>query len=78
MLDEAEAEQRAFEQLRATFHPEDRVKHNVHLVDMGGVASAILDAEVKYRADDLQVWKCELAKVSHPLLVKSGCSLSFG
>lgn len=60
MLEEAKAEQRAFEQLRATLRPEDRVKHNVHLVDMSGIASAILDAEVKYRANDLQVWKCRI------------------
>ena len=55
MLEEARREQSAFEALFTTIGRGERVKHNVDLFDMGGIASAILDAEIKYRANQFHV-----------------------
>ncbi len=50
-LAEARAEQTAFEALRARCGPEDRIKHNVNIVQMAEIAADILAAEIAYRED---------------------------
>ena len=51
---EAEEEQRAFLQLLAAVKPEDRLHHNVNLLQMGEIAAAVLSGELLYRKGELE------------------------
>lgn len=45
----AKEEQRSFEEMRCKLKPGDRLHHNVNLLQMADIASAVLDGEIKYR-----------------------------
>jgi len=46
---EAKQEQELFLQMLSTLKIDDRIKHNVEIVEMANIARDILDAEIKYR-----------------------------
>ncbi len=55
-VEQAEAEQRAFEVLRAGLVTgTERIKHNVNIRQMADIGSAVLSAEVAYRKGETQV-----------------------
>jgi tetratricopeptide (TPR) repeat protein len=45
----AKLEQEHFNALRLTLKDDDRIKHNVHIVDMSNIAYHVLNAEINYR-----------------------------
>ena len=51
---QAKIEQERFNALRTTLDKDDRIKHNVHIVDMSNIADQVLKAEIQYRENHFQ------------------------
>lgn len=52
--EKARAEQKAFADAFAKIEAKDRLKHNVNLQQMGGIAEAILEGEILYRVGNYE------------------------